>query len=169
MFDLIQLDRDTTFSILDVGCGYGGFFQYLSNQEISHEYTGIDVVRSMISWANENHQNGHFICSDFMNYDFDYEFDYVVCNGILTQKLDVEGIFMDKYASNLIKRMFSLCKTGISFNIMSTKVNFFSNNLYYRNPAEIISWCLSEITPHLKLDHSYPLYEYTVCLYKNPI
>ncbi len=50
---------------------------------------------------------------------------------------------------------------------MTTKVNFFANNLYYRNPAEMLSWCLAEITPRLRIDHAYPpLYEYTVYLYR---
>jgi len=30
-------------------------------------------------------------------------------------------------------------------------------------------WCLNEITPHLKLDHSYPLYEYTMYMYRNAV
>ena len=92
-----------------------------------------------------------------------------MCNGILTQKLETAGLQMDQFAAQLIRQMFSLCTIGIAFNVMTTKVNYFSNNLYYRNPAELFSWCLSEISPHIKLDHSYPLYEYTIYLYRNPV
>jgi hypothetical protein len=65
--------------------------------------------------------------------------------------------------------MFSLCTVGMAFNVMTTKVNYYADNLYYRNPAELFAWCLSEISPHLRLDHSYPLYEYTIYAYRSPV
>ena len=64
--------------------------------------------------------------------------------------------------------MFELCEKAVAFNVMTTKVNFFSNNLYYRNPAELLSWCMNEITPYFRLDHSYPLFEYTLYLFRQP-
>ncbi|HAF13529.1 MAG TPA: hypothetical protein DCK99_07480 [Blastocatellia bacterium] len=156
-------------SLLDVGCGYGGLRGYAISKNIDLDYTGIDVASNMIEWAGANLPSGNFIHGDILDYKFDREFDYVVCNGILTQKLETAGLQMDQFAAQLIRQMFSLCTIGIAFNVMTTKVNYYSNNLYYRNPAELFSWCLSEISPHLKLDHSYPLYEYTIYLYRNPV
>ena len=156
-------------SLLDVGCGYGGLQSYAIGKNIALDYTGIDVASNMIEWAGKNLPSGNFIHGDILDYKFDREFDYVVCNGILTQKLETAGLQMDQFAAQLIRQMFSLCTIGIAFNVMTTKVNYYSNNLYYRNPAELFSWCLSEISPHIKLDHSYPLYEYTIYLYRNPV
>jgi SAM-dependent methyltransferase len=156
-------------SLLDVGCGYGGLRQYAISKSIDLDYTGIDIAGNMIEWAGENLPSGNFIHGDILDYKFEREFDYVVCNGILTQKLEAAGLQMDKFAAQLIRQMFSLCTIGIAFNVMTTKVNYYSNNLYYRNPAELFSWCLSEISPHIKLDHSYPLYEYTIYLYRAPV
>ncbi|HEY3041162.1 MAG TPA: class I SAM-dependent methyltransferase [Pyrinomonadaceae bacterium] len=155
--------------LLDVGCGYGGLQRFAASKNIDLDYTGIDVAENMIEWARVNLPSGKFVHGDILDYKFDRQFDYVVCNGILTQKLEAAGLEMDQFANELIRRMFSLCTIGIAFNVMTTKVNYYSNNLYYRNPAELLSWCLSEITPHLKLDHSYPLYEYTIYLYRNPV
>jgi len=156
-------------ALLDVGCGYGGLQQYAISKKMDLDYTGIDVAGNMIEWAEANLPSGNFIHGDILDYTFDREFDYVVCNGILTQKLWASGVEMDQFANQLIRRLFSLCTIAVAFNVMTTKVNYYSNNLYYRNPAEMFSWCLSEITPHLKLDHSYPLYEYTLYLYRNPV
>ncbi|MEO8433483.1 MAG: class I SAM-dependent methyltransferase [Pyrinomonadaceae bacterium] len=156
-------------SLLDVGCGYGGLQRYATSKNIDLNYTGIDVAGNMIEWAKENQETGNFIQGDILGYEFGRQFDYVVCNGVLTQKLETPGLEMDEFAAQLIRRMVSLCTIGIAFNVMTTKVNYYSNNLYYRNPAELFSWCLSEITPHIKLDHSYPLYEYTIYLYRNPV
>jgi SAM-dependent methyltransferase len=156
-------------SLLDVGCGYGGLQQFAIAKKMDLDYTGIDVASNMIEWAGANLPSGNFIHGDILDYKFDREFDYVVCNGILTQKLETAGLQMDQFAAQLIRQMFSLCRIGIAFNVMTTKVNYYSNNLYYRNPAELFSWCLSEISPHIKLDHSYPLYEYTIYLYRKPV
>ncbi|MEN3369794.1 MAG: hypothetical protein V7609_1937 [Verrucomicrobiota bacterium] len=154
-------------SLLDVGCGYGGLQQHATRRHLDFEYTGIDVASNMIEWARSNITSGKFIHGDILDHSFNRKFDYVVCNGILTQKLEATALEMDQFAARLIRRMFSLSTIGMAFNVMTTKVNYFSNNLYYRNPAELFSWCLNEITPRLKLDHSYPLYEYTMYLYRN--
>lgn len=153
-------------SVLDVGCGYGGLLDYMIKKGINLQYTGIDVEENMVIWAQNAHPEATFIRGDILEVRIDKQFDYVVCNGILTQKLDVQGLVMDEYAGKLIRTMFALCSKGLAFNVMTTKVNFFSNNLYYRNPAELLSWCLTEITTHIKLDHAYHLYEYTVYLYR---
>jgi SAM-dependent methyltransferase len=168
MLDVLR-QSDPTPTLLDVGCGYGGLLAFANDRKIDLRYTGIDFAENMIEWAQSNQSTGKFIHGDFMEYEFGNQFDYVVCNGILTQKLDTAGLAMDHFAAGLIRKMFRLCKVGIVFNVMTTKVNYFSNNLYYRNPAELFSWCLSEISSHIKLDHSYPLYEYTLQVYRQPI
>ena len=155
-------------SILDVGCGYGGLLKYLEKLKIEADYTGIDVADNMIKWASENLKSGKFVCGDILDSSFERGFDYVVCSGVLTQKLDTPAADMDRFAAKLIRTMFDLCKRGIAFNVMTTKVNYFANNLYYRDPADMLSWCLSGITRHVKIDHAYPLYEYTVYLYREP-
>lgn len=155
-------------SMMDVGCGYGGLYQYALSKNIDINYTGIDVADNMVNWAISNLPSANFICADVLAFEFREAFDYVVCNGILTQKLSIPALQMDEFAAQLIRRLFSLCRIGIAFNVMSTKVNYFSNNLYYRNPAELLAWCLAEISPHIRIDHGYPLFEYTVYLYRQP-
>jgi SAM-dependent methyltransferase len=155
-------------SLLDVGCGYGGLLNHLAIRKIELEYAGIDVADNMIKWASAKFNSHLFICGDILTYEFERTYDYVVCSGILTQKLDATVAAMDRFAAQLIRRMFDLCRRGIAFNVMTTKVNYFSNNLYYKNPAELLSWCITEITPYIRIDHAYPLYEYTVYLYRDP-
>lgn len=166
MLALIKKPSSTKVSLLDVGCGYGGLFEFAKIRSVDLDYTGIDVVKSMIDKAEVVHTNAKFIHADILDSPFKNQYDYVVCNGILTQKLDIPALEMDQFAARLIRSMFEICRIGIAFNIMTTKVNFFSNNLYYRNPSEMLSWCMSELSPIVMLDHSYPLYEYTLYVYK---
>src|SRR5688572_30004601 len=74
-------------TILDVGCGYGGLLQYGRDKGLDLRYTGIDIVEPMIEWAKRNVPQGRFIAGDVFDWKGDETFEYVVCNGILTQKL----------------------------------------------------------------------------------
>lgn len=155
-------------SLLDVGCGFGGLRRFAAERGHELDYTGIDVADTLVAWARENQDGGTYEVADVLEYAPGRRFDYVVCNGILTQKLGAPGLEMDRYAGRVIRRLFELCEVGAAFNVMSTKVNFFADNLYYRNPAELLAWCLTELTPSVRLDHAYPLYEYTLYLYREP-
>jgi SAM-dependent methyltransferase len=154
-------------SLLDVGCGFGGLAAYASQKDIALNYTGIDVATNMIRWAKKNIKKSKFIEDDFLAHDFSgATYDYVICNGILTQKLDCSMLEMDVFAKTLIHKMYNLCNKGTAFNIMTTYVNFFAPNLYYKHPAELLSYCLSEISTKVKIDHAYGLYEFTVYVYR---
>lgn len=167
MLNIIK-EKDEMISILDVGCGYGAFYEYINKKNLNVNYTGIDIVSEMIDLGINRNQGAEMICDDFLDHDFkDEKYDYVICNGILTQKVTASISEMNEFANKLIKKMYFLCGTGIVFNVMSTHVNFQKDNLYYRNPSELMSWCMSEISPHIKLDAAYPLtYEYTMYVYK---
>ena len=168
MLAVIKPEQPKKPKLLDVGCGYGGLLQYAHQEGIALDYLGIDVSQNMVDWANDN--LGHDACftvGDVLEIEQEQAFDYVVCNGILTQKLDIPRQEMDEFAKRLIHKMFNLSEVGVAFNIMTDKVNFFSDKLYYRNPSELLSWCMTELTAHIRLDHSYPLYEFTVYLYQS--
>lgn len=157
----------STPTVLDVGCGYGGLFEYAQKNSIELHYTGIDIVPELIQEASTMYPDVKFLTGDILENKDIEEYDYIVCNGILTQKLETSLLDMDNFAKLLIKKMFSICKKGICFNIMSTYVNFFVANLHYKHPTEVVNFCFSELSHNVKLDHSYGLYEYTVYVYKN--
>jgi SAM-dependent methyltransferase len=153
-------------TLLDVGCGYGHMAEVILKNRLPIDYAGIDVVGGMIEHAKKHNPEFTFYHGDFLAKEMG-SFDYVVCNGILTQKLSASTLEMNVYAQELIASMYSAANKGVAFNIMNTHVNFQSENLYYRNPIELLAWCTSELTPHLIFDSSYrPWYEYTIYLYK---
>lgn len=153
-------------SLLDVGCGFGGLLGYLEERGAAVAYTGIDVVPSMIEHASRAFPSAEWVCGDIFEFTPGRQFDYVVCNGILTQKLTATVPEMDAFADRLIRVLMDLCARGVAFNVMSTQVNFRADNLYYRDPVELLASCLA-LTPRVRLDHLYPpLYEYTMYLGK---
>ena len=160
-------DRRRPFSLLDVGCGYGALLDEVNSQQLNAEYTGIDIVPDLVKSGELRHPSAKFVAGDIMTKQVPRH-DYVVCNGILTQKLSTSILEMNKFCQSLVRRMFDLAIYGIAFNIMNTYVNFQKDNLYYRNPAEMMAWCAAELSPSVKIDCTYALwYEYTVYVYKN--
>lgn len=154
--------------LLDVGCGFGSLLDRMKARGISVDYVGIDVVRSMVDHARDRHPEAEWIHGDFLRTHLPGGLDYVVCNGILTQKLETPISAMDVYFETLVRRMFHLSQVGTAFNVMSTHVNWRSPNLYYRDPAETLDWCLS-LSPFARVDASYKPFEFTAYLFKLPM
>ena len=130
VMDPVRTGGSETISLLDVGCGYGGLYEYANDRGLQLRYTGIDVVADMIRHAQTHFPAARFACADIFQFDPAESFDYVVCNGILTQKLTAGVREMDAFAHRLIKKLYALCRFGVAFNLMTTKVNFMAENLY---------------------------------------
>lgn len=170
---LAVLERDNTSgartpTLLDVGCGYGGLLQRAQERSLDIDYTGIDVAENMILHARETFTGGRFILGDVFELDEEKPFDYVVCNGILTQKLDTSIVEMEAFARGLVRKMFRLCHVGIAFNVMTNLVDYTASHLYYKSPVELLAFCLGELSRYVKIDHAYPLYEYTTYVFTGP-
>lgn len=155
------------FTLLDVGSGFGSLLDRAQALHFPVRYTGIDLVEDMVASGRRRHPEATWIRGDVLTHKFDTRYDYVVNNGVFTQKLDASIPEMQTFTKRMIKRMFALCRQGIAFNLMTTHVNFMVSNLYYTSPIEVLAWCMSEVSSNVRVDHAYPLYEYTVYLYRH--
>lgn len=162
-----ELNQPETISLLDVGCGYGAFYQFLLDRRIANIiYTGVDLVDDMVLHAQDSAGSATFLTGDLLTMKLDdCSYDYVIANGVFTQKLHAATDEMDQFVATMIGRLFAICRKGIAFNVMSTVVDFKDPGNYYRHPGEMVDLA-SELTRSFRLNHSYPLYEYTMSLYK---
>ncbi len=162
-------------SLLDVGCGWGGLLEYAQAHGVDLRYSGIDLVDEMVAYGRDRFVGAEFSVGDVRDLRGRNRFDYVVMNGVLTQKLDARIPEMDEFCNEMIRTSFRLCRYGVAFNMMSTRVNFMAANLYYRSPSGLLAYLLSEVTPRVVIDHAYSslgsgrgkLYDFTVFLYKD--
>lgn len=152
--------------LLDVGCGYGGLYEYAQSHGVELDYTGIDIAENVLAHAREKLPQCCFEKHDILSWQTDRQWDYVVCNGALTQKLDASILAMERYTNRLIAAMFARCRRGLAFNMMTNRVNFMVPNLYYRSPMELLGFCMANLTNHIRLDHAYRLFDFTVYLYR---
>lgn len=162
-----ELSGHVPVSLLDVGCGYGAFYEFLHERRISNiRYTGIDLVDHMVRFADGHFKGATFLTGDVLEMPLaEKSFDYVIANGVFTQKLHASDDEMDQFVLAVIKRMFALCRKGLAFNVMTTLVDFENPENYYRHPGAMVD-LTSELTRSFRLNHSYPLYEFTMSLYR---
>lgn len=178
MLRVLEMDfygGSETPSLLDVGCGWGGLAKTIKELGLPVEYHGIDVVEAMVDYGSATHPEFTFSSGDILDLKGAAKYDFLVCNGILTQKHDFTIPEMERYARDVVAKMFSLCRHGIAFNMMSTRVNFTVGNLYYQNPVELLTWLLNEVSPRVVIDHGYSslasgrgkFYDFTAYVYKH--
>jgi SAM-dependent methyltransferase len=153
-------------SLIDVGCGFGGLLEYAKSNNYPVTYTGVDLVGEMIDSGNSQFPESRFILGDFLELAHTLSADFVVCNGILTQKLEVSTDSMIEYFKALTRAMFDAAEVGIAFNVMTQYSNYYAENLFYLRPEFVLNWCLENLSNRVKIDHSYPLYEFTTYVYK---
>lgn len=162
----LLLENQSKVSLLDVGCGYGHLAKLINEDKLCINYSGIDVVGNMIADARHNFPQYNFYLEDFLDHEC-ANYDYLICNGVLTQKLSASTLEMNEFFRAFVKKMYSHANIGIAFNLMSTYVNFQRENLYYRNPSETLAWCTAELSQHVILNAACePWFEYTVYVYK---
>jgi SAM-dependent methyltransferase len=164
---ITEEDAQRPVRLLDVGCGFGGLLAYAKAHGRPLEYTGIDLVPEMVAYASAEHPDATFVCGDVFEFEPEQRFDYVVCNGILTVRYENSVRDMDVFVRRMLRRLFALAECGAATNLMTTKVNYVESHLYYINPVEMFAFCLTELTSKLRIDHAYPLYEYTLYLYRS--
>lgn len=153
-------------SLLDVGCGYANLLDQANETGVALDYHGIDVVQEMTDAASKRHPGVSFQTLDAFDLAEHQRYDYLVCNGILTQKLQASQLDMQVFAKRLITHLYKHCNRGIAFNVMSSRVNFMADNLFYWSPVESLAFCLGELSSSVGLDHHYLPYEYTVYVYR---
>ena len=167
MLNFISTNKE--FSILDVGCGTGVLFEFLKNNtDCKFNYTGIDYVVDMLVKASEkyaNIDNVSFLSKDLIK--ISERFDYVVSSGVFNVKLDVDDKDWLINMTDTIKLMFECCNKGIVFNVLTNYVDFTENRLHYSDPLLIFDFCQKRLSRYVKLNQGYPLYEYTLAVYKD--
>ena len=165
-------------TILDVGCGYGDFLEYIKDRKNIEHYTGIDVNPRMIDEAKKRHDIHSYIVSlekgtleEWRDYHRVQEFDYVVASGIFA----VNMTNMKEYVRSTLEMMFRRCKAGVAVNFLSNyplrvqpRENFDRERERYVCrfwPGEILK-IADKISTRYVLRNDYKENDFTVYIYR---
>ena len=158
-------------SILDYGCGLGHFLEYLQTQSIYSKlhYEGCDASKKMIKHCqNKFGKDIFFKCSSDAELSNRPLYDYIVCNGVFTEKRDYTHQQMMIYTKNLLQRLSVKCSKGMMVNFMSKNVAWERDDLFHVSLDEITAFVTKNITRHFIVRSDYSLYDYTIYMFNSP-
>lgn len=148
-------------SVCDVGCGFGDLIPYLRERFGEFRYTGVDLSPSLVEEARRRHPDYEFHCLDILADDFDLRADYYLLSGALNFRVE------DNWAltTAMLTRMFQLADRGVAANFLTSYVNFERPHNYHHSPERVFGLART-LTRRVALRHDYPLWEFTVFLYR---
>ncbi|NYH98056.1 class I SAM-dependent methyltransferase [Cupriavidus plantarum] len=163
----IILETDETFSVNDLGCGYGALRKYLSGRYPSFTYTGIDVAPEMIHAAEL--QCGPDPAARFVvGSEPDTVADYGIASGIFNVRMGRDDPEWLEYIENALDIMDRTSRRGFAFNCLTSYSDAakMRDTLYYADPGILFDRCKRRYSRNVALLHDYGLYEFTILVRK---
>lgn len=156
--------------ILDFGCGLAHFYQYILDKGLQHriQYTGLDVSEKYLELAQAKYPEVPFLAIDVLeNPDALPAFDYILMNGVLTQKCTVGFDQMWTYTQQLLQTVYSKAQKGLAFNVMTKHVDWERDDLFHLPLDTLAAFLKENVSRHVVFRHDYGLYEYTTYVYRD--
>ena len=149
--------------ILDLGCGFGDYFDYLNKNRLAVNYTGFDINPLIIEEAKHKHPGLQFEVIDVLNDTFP-EFDYIVSTSCFNLPLIAQDNY--EFIEAMLKMCYQHAHKGVAVDFLSSYVDFLSRDGFHYSPEKILG-IAKQITKRVCLRHDYPLYEFCIYLYRD--
>jgi hypothetical protein len=94
------------------------------------------------------------------------EVDYVIMNGVLTEKRGLSHEAMQQYMEQLLLRVFPAARVGLAFNVMSKHVDWERSDLFHVPFDAMAAFLKHRLSRHFVFRADYGLYEYTTYVYR---
>lgn len=164
---LKNFDLDSNPSIHDIGCGIAAMHEYMNEKRIAHQYYGTEIVPEMIEYARKKYPGIKLFQRDILTDTTVETCDISIISGIFNLAGNQDQEKWKEYCFSVIKRAFELSNKGLAFNFLTSHRTFSDSTLAYFDPTEVFNFCMSHLSRYVILDHAYPLYEFTITVYKN--
>jgi len=164
MLDLIPTSQAAQrVSLLDFGCGASHLYDYILANQLRHiEYTGLDISEKFVRLSKDKYPNINYFCVDILETSTQLPgFDYVVLNGVFTEKRELSHDEMWEYFKQVVLKVFNITKKG-----MSSHVDWERGDLFHLPIDKLAAFLVREISRDFVIRNDYRLYEYTTYVYR---
>lgn len=160
-------DGCDSFSINDLGSGYGALFDYLQSDGRAVSYAGFDVAQSMVDAGHRRYQNvanARFVCGTVP----DSMADFGVASGIFNVRNNTPDAEWQAYLEATLDVLDSTSEKGFAFNCLTSwsDADKMRAYLYYADPCQLFELCKRKYSRNVALLHDYELYEFTILVRK---
>ena len=161
------IDDNETFSMNDIGCGYGALLETLAERHKTFTYHGNDISPNMVAAAKQrfgNHANAQFSVSNQPHSPADYS----VASGIFNVRFANSDKEWTQYIHQTLAMMNETSSRGFSFNCLTSYSDSekMRQDLFYANPCQLFDYCKRNFSKQVALLHDYGLYEFTILVRK---
>lgn len=169
MLEVIRPGKNHKLSLLDFGCGASHLYEYILNRGLQDRfaYSGLDLSPNFVAVSRRKFPSCHYYELDVLeNNSALPQFDYIVMNGVFTEKRGLAQQEMVEYFQSLVTKVFTKARTGMAFNVMSKQVDWERDDLFHLPFDALAEFLVSRVSRHFVIRHDYGLYEYTVYVYR---
>jgi len=168
MLDVMRESPDTNLSLLDFGCGASHLHDYIRANQLSHiDYSGLDISEKFIRLSQDKYPDTNYYCLDILATSLQLpSFDYIVLNGVFTEKRELSHDEMWEYFKQVILKIFEFTGKGIAFNVMSSHVDWERDDLFHLPMDKLAAFLVGKVSRDFVIRNDYRLYEYTTYVYR---
>ena len=154
-----------TIGVLDLGCGYGALYEYLSGRgwQVA-PFVGYDISEAMLEEARTRitAPKAEFVQSSTL----DRMADYAFASGIFNVRLKTDEDTWRDYVLKTLDGLNSHANRGFAFNLLTSYVDWKEDHLFYGGPLFFFDHCKRRYSRRVSLLHDYPLWEWTIIVRK---
>jgi SAM-dependent methyltransferase len=171
MLDVIG-DKTARGSVLDIGCGLAHLYERMLERRLNDRlsYEGLDISPEFIGACRSKHPAIKFHESDILQphpaLRPERQYDYVILNGVFTEKLAMSHDEMSGFFQSMLTTAFAYAGKGLAFNVMSKHVDWERDDLFHLPFDEMAGFVSRHLTRDFVVRNDYGLFEYTVYLYR---
>ena len=159
-------DLNEPLSIIDFGCGYGEYVNYLKQQRLEFEYVGLDISEKMLEVARLYFKGPNM---KFINNIEDCgKNDYLIASGVFNVRQDLSDKDWKHYIESNLTSLKQKNKKGFAFNLLTSYCDNsqMKDYLYYADPLYFFDFCKKKLSNNVALFHDYSLFEFTLVVRK---
>ena len=168
MLEVIRDDTSKKIKLLDFGCGASHLYEYITQHDFNNIiYHGLDISKKFVKLSKSKYPHNKYYCMDILDTEADLPiFDYIIMNGVFTQKRTLTFKEMFSYFKKIIPKVFNKAEKGIAFNVMVKQVDWEQEGNFYLSLDLLADYLTKYISRNFIIRNDYGLYEYTTYVYK---
>lgn len=170
MLNIINyFDINKNYSILDFGAGCGEMYNFINNNNYNLQYTALDISTKFCNVIKKKFKDINVINIDILKEKLNINYDFVIINGVFTEKRDLNDEEMWIFFKNILNKLWKITKLGISFNVMTPIVDFKDEKLFYLSFDKLGKFLKENLSKNYIINHSYGLWDYAVYVFKDKL
>jgi len=170
MLDVIREPAALPVSLLDFGCGAGHLLEFIrACGRGSIDYRGLDASEKFVALCRRKFPETVFYRANILRDATEITpADYVVLNGVLTEKRNLRDADMRSFMEALLTAVWPLARKGLAFNVMSCQVDWRREDLFHMPFDAMAAFVTGRLSRHFRFRQDYGLYDYTTYVYREP-